>query len=124
MSHRYRHGMNWIRQEKRLALYMRDNFACVYCGLGIEELDVPLSLDHVIHRGGNDPSNLVTACYNCNSVKKNLKLEKFLSLEMSDRRAALAARRVERALRKPWKHLLPEARKIIAERKLRREQPF
>lgn len=25
-------GMNWIRQDKRLAIYLRDGLACVWCG--------------------------------------------------------------------------------------------
>jgi 5-methylcytosine-specific restriction endonuclease McrA len=26
-----RQGMNWIRPEKRLAIYLRDGLACCYC---------------------------------------------------------------------------------------------
>lgn len=31
-------GMNWIRKDKRLAIYMRDGMACVYCGLTLDHL--------------------------------------------------------------------------------------
>jgi 5-methylcytosine-specific restriction endonuclease McrA len=39
-------GMNWIRQEKRLAIYLRDGLACGYCGDSVEN-GAKLSLDHL-----------------------------------------------------------------------------
>lgn len=30
-------GMNWIRQEKRYAIYLRDGLACVWCKATIED---------------------------------------------------------------------------------------
>lgn len=74
-----RHGMNWIRQEKRLAIYMRDGMACMYCGLSIEE-GAQLSLDHIEPRsrdGSNSESNLVTSCVKCNSSRGNRPVEDF-----------------------------------------------
>lgn len=65
-------GMNWIRPEKRLAIYLRDGLACAYCGVGIETDGVRLTLDHVKPHstGGNtDAANLVTACGRCNSAR-------------------------------------------------------
>ena len=73
-------GMNWIRQEKRLAIYMRDGLACVYCGAGLEE-DVQLTLDHYtpVSRGGNnDARNLVTACKTCNSARGKRTVRSFV----------------------------------------------
>jgi HNH endonuclease len=64
-------GMNWIRQEKRLALYLRDGLACTYCGVGVEQGAI-LTLDHVKPYsvgGSNEASNLVTACGRCNSSR-------------------------------------------------------
>lgn len=64
-------GMNWIRQEKRLAIYMRDGFACAYCGVSVEQ-GAALQLDHVLpveRDGKNDATNLVTACERCNNAK-------------------------------------------------------
>ena len=64
-------GMNWIRQEKRLAIYLRDGLACAWCSASIEE-GTTLSLDHLTphSRGGsNRESNLVTACSRCNSSR-------------------------------------------------------
>ncbi len=64
-------GMNWIRQEKRLAIYLRDGMACAYCGASVEQ-GAQLTLDHVkpVSKGGcNDASNLVTCCSRCNSAR-------------------------------------------------------
>lgn len=64
-------GMNWIRQEKRLAIYLRDGCACVWCGAAVED-GVQLTLDHVVphvNGGTNDATNLVTACHRCNTSR-------------------------------------------------------
>jgi HNH endonuclease len=66
-------GMNWIRQEKRLAIYLRDSLACLYCGFGVEDGAI-LTLDHLTPHskgGSNDAMNLVTACKTCNSSRGN-----------------------------------------------------
>lgn len=70
-------GSNWIHKPRRLALYARDKFRCVYCGAGPEDGDgVLLTLDHLIPRGSEGSThaneNLVTACFDCNSTKQNL----------------------------------------------------
>lgn len=73
-------GMNWITQEKRLAIYLRDGLACAYCGTGIEE-SAKLTLDHVIphSKGGrNHESNLVTCCAHCNSSRGNRDVNVFI----------------------------------------------
>jgi hypothetical protein len=60
--------MHWIRDEKRLALYLRDGMACAYCGDAVEN-GTQLTLDHLVprsERGSNEPVNLVTACFRCN----------------------------------------------------------
>ena len=65
-------GANWIRREKRLAIYMRDGMTCVYCGTSAKDLDSPLALDHIkphSQGGTNDASNLVTSCRPCNSIR-------------------------------------------------------
>lgn len=64
-------GMNWIRREKRLAIYLRDGLGCCYCGAGVEE-GASLTLDHLVphSKGGtNAATNLVTACRTCNSAR-------------------------------------------------------
>jgi len=119
MSARYKHGMNWIRQEKRLSLYMRDHFSCLYCSKGIEQAEMILTLDHVIHSGGNDASNLVTACLECNMAKGCGSLGRFLRGREDAERVA---ERVKRASAADWKGILPEAKATIAARK--KGEPF
>lgn len=68
-------GSKWIRPEKRLAIYIRDGFTCAYCGRslkGAEPHDV--TLDHLLPRsagGGNEATNLVTACGACNYSRQD-----------------------------------------------------
>lgn len=59
-----------ISKRLRFAIFTRDSFTCRYCGRSAPE--VTLEVDHVqaVSRGGNnDPSNLATACYDCNRGK-------------------------------------------------------
>lgn len=73
-------GMNWIRQEKRLAIYLRDGLACAYCGDSIES-GASLSLDHLkpASKGGsNHESNLVTCCERCNKSRGNRALGRWI----------------------------------------------
>lgn len=74
-------GMNWIRQDKRLSIYSRDGFCCVYCGATSEDGN-SLSLDHVLAHelgGTNHETNLVTCCGTCNSAKAHRTLRCWLS---------------------------------------------
>ena len=66
-------GMNWIRQEKRLAIYLRDGMACAYCQATVED-GAKLTLDHVKPYscgGSNSERNLMTCCMTCNSSRGN-----------------------------------------------------
>lgn len=68
-------GSKWIRKTTRLAIYLRDGMACVYCGAGAEDAD--LTLDHVrpcALGGQNVARNLVTCCKLCNDAKGALSL--------------------------------------------------
>jgi hypothetical protein len=72
-------GMNWIRQVKRLAIYLRDGLSCAYCGESVED-GASLTLDHVlpvVKGGTNHASNLVTACIRCNMHKGKRNLAPF-----------------------------------------------
>lgn len=71
---------NWIRSEKRIAIYERDGWACAYCGRGPRQqtplrlTGVVLSLDHLVPQsqgGSNHETNLVTACISCNSSRQD-----------------------------------------------------
>jgi 5-methylcytosine-specific restriction endonuclease McrA len=57
---------------KRLRIYMRDKFRCQYCG--DKKTAAELTLDHILPRsrgGDNSPVNIVTACLQCNSRKRD-----------------------------------------------------
>lgn len=72
-------GMNWIRQEKRLAIYLRDGLACAYCGDSVEN-GAKLTLDHIIPHvkgGDNKATNLVTCCHRCNSSRGSRAMRTF-----------------------------------------------
>lgn len=96
-------GMAWIRLDKRMAIYARDGFDCVYCAtlFPTDQLGYGLSLDHVFSRS-NAPDNLVTACQECNSVRRDRSLRtwlKELAAQGFDWRVICV--RLRRALRTP-----------------------
>lgn len=62
-----------VSKRLRYEIFRRDNYTCRYCGASAP--DVQLTVDHVIPEalGGRDaPSNLVTACADCNSGKTSI----------------------------------------------------
>jgi len=70
-------GMDWIRLHKRMAIYLRDGFDCVWCRM-VFPLDVNgygLTLDHVYVDGCNENYNLVTCCLRCNSSRRRTSLK-------------------------------------------------
>ena len=71
--------MNWIRLEKRLAIYHRDDFDCVWCRgvFPLCTLGYGLTLDH-LEGASNDASNLVTACHWCNTSRNDMPLGAWL----------------------------------------------
>ena len=98
-----KNGSKWIRREKRRAIYARDDFRCIYCGAGVED-GATLTLDHVTPRvlgGGNEASNLVTACLHCNSARRDLPVRAFAAT-LADEGVdpAGVARRVRNATRR------------------------
>jgi hypothetical protein len=61
-----------VSKRVRYEVLRRDNFTCKYCGGSTP--DVTLTIDHVIPvalGGGDDPSNLVAACTDCNAGKSS-----------------------------------------------------
>jgi 5-methylcytosine-specific restriction endonuclease McrA len=60
----------WITPRNRLAIYIRDGFACCYCGRDLRNARPnDVGLDHLKPQsqgGGHEHSNLVTACFSCN----------------------------------------------------------
>lgn len=73
-------GSKWIRPERRLGIYIRDGFQCCYCGKSLKDAaPADVTLDHLVPRnvkvahggGGNESTNLVTACRSCNSSRQD-----------------------------------------------------
>lgn len=75
----------WIRADKRLAIYLRDGFHCLYCLTdlhGAHPTDV--TLDHLQCRadgGTNNESNLVTCCRSCNCSRQDQPVTRFAGPE-------------------------------------------
>jgi hypothetical protein len=111
-------GMNWIRPTTRLAIYLRDGLACVYCGDGVED-GVTLTLDHVKPHskgGSRKPANLVTACKKCNCSRGVRSVAVFAKMVAADRGgdAREIALRVKRYTRRQPDRV--RAREMIARR--------
>jgi HNH endonuclease len=115
-------GMNWIRQEKRMAIYLRDGCACAWCGKGVEQ-GAQLSLDHIVahSRGGsNNESNLVTSCMDCNRSRSARSAAKFADIIAAylnhgiEGKAILAnVRKLSKRSLKPY---MTEAKELISRR--------
>jgi len=113
-------GQNWIRPERRLAIYLRDGLACVWCSQPLEE-GVVLTLDHVRPHaagGGHEAENLVTSCHRCNSSRGKRGVTAFaravaIYLDHGQDPAAIVAR-VRATVRRGLD--LAEAKAIIARR--------
>ncbi len=78
-----------IRRDLRI--FQRDKFRCVYCGYTGKTFETwrYLTIDHLNPRasgGTEDDGNLVTACMDCNTIKKDYQ---FATLEAA--KAQLAA---------------------------------
>lgn len=111
--------MNWIRQEKRLAIYIRDNFICQHCQLDLkvhikEGSDLRIELDHLkpVSAGGtNEANNLVTSCSKCNNQRGPIPLFTYHSIEYAKVLVEQAALPIN----------VPLAKQILAERKAQKE---
>lgn len=79
-------GGSWIRPAKRLAIYARDGWICVYRQRDTRDPATPTpTLEHVYrsqerHTGDfNGPGNLVLACLACNSARNAAPLHRYLA---------------------------------------------
>lgn len=66
-----------VGYRKRFQILERDHFMCLYCGN--RPPYVELEVDHVVSRangGGDEPTNLITACLPCNQGKKTKSIER------------------------------------------------
>src|SRR5947209_7084912 len=69
-------GRKALSKRTRFEIFKRDGFKCLYCGA--TPVQKVLRVDHVkpvIEGGSNDPSNLVTSCFDCNAGKGPVPLE-------------------------------------------------
>ena len=75
----------WIRADKRLAIYLRDGFACIYCLTDLHDADpTDVTLDHLRCQsdgGSNHENNLVTCCRHCNCSRRDQPLARFAGKE-------------------------------------------
>jgi 5-methylcytosine-specific restriction endonuclease McrA len=75
----------WIRAEKRLAIYLRDAFLCIYCTRDLHDADPrDVTLDHIkpkVDGGSNHETNLITACRACNCSRQDKPVSRFASPE-------------------------------------------
>ena len=74
-----------IRKDKRLAIYLRDGFCCIYCLRDLHgAAPFDITLDHVkahADGGSNSEANLVTACRSCNCERQDKPLARFAGAE-------------------------------------------
>lgn len=66
----------------RFEIFKRDDFTCRYCGRTSPE--VVLQVDHIVPRaagGSDDPLNLATSCWECNSGKSDVPLGRVMTGE-------------------------------------------
>lgn len=65
-----------ISKKLRFEIFKRDGFACAYCGK--TPPDATLEIDHIdpFSKGGDcSIDNYITACFDCNRGKSNIKLD-------------------------------------------------
>lgn len=92
-------GAKWVRPQTRHRIYLRDGYACVYCGAADR-----LCLDHLVPRtmgGTNAPANLVTSCIPCNSRRQHRNLRSwYVVLRLGGTDTTPMRRRIRRLVRK------------------------
>ena len=88
------------RKDLRLAVYLRDDFRCIYCLADLRGADrFDISLDHLrphSQGGGNTPENMVCACRSCNCSRGDKPLNRFAGPET----IAHIRRNTKRSIRK------------------------
>ena len=98
------YGGKWITPERRLAIYLRDEFTCAYCGVKMFQFKPgKIALDHLKPRskgGSNESSNLVTACSLCNSQRGATPWQKYATGGAIERINRARRRKVNLALAK------------------------
>jgi len=89
-----------VTKRTRFEVLRRDEHTCQYCGE--KAPNVTLQIDHVVPvaLGGDDkPSNLVTACKDCNAGKSSIPPDSPIVQGLSERAAAYALGMVDKMTR-------------------------
>ena len=77
-------GSGWLPRWRRIAIYIRDQFTCAYCGKNLAKASPrDVTLDHLtcqVNGGSHHESNLVTACLSCNSRRQHMSWVSFTKL--------------------------------------------
>lgn len=97
----------------RFEVFKRDDFTCRYCGRKSPE--VVLQVDHITPRaagGSDDVMNLATSCWECNSGKSDVPLDRVITGEDPESRSIELLER-ERQVR--------EYNRVLADERERRE---
>lgn len=74
-----------VSKRVRYEVFRRDNNRCRYCGATAPE--TPMTIDHAVPTalgGSDDPSNLVTACRDCNAGKTSSSPDAPLVADVAD----------------------------------------
>jgi 5-methylcytosine-specific restriction endonuclease McrA len=120
MARKRNQGSNWIRREKRLAIYLRDGLCCVYCAEEFEVSAQGLTLDHVVPcelGGNNSEGNLVTCCLSCNSSKQaKTTREWFQALRDKGVNTDKIGARIRRLTRRSLKSYKTAAKQVLRDR--------
>lgn len=95
----------------RFEVFKRDEFTCRYCGK--KSPDVVLEVDHIVPKcdgGSDDPMNLATSCWACNSGKSGVPLGQLMTGEDPHDKAVLLLEQ-DRQLRE-YNAVLASIRKV------------
>jgi len=73
---------NQLSHKQKMRIFRRDGWKCQYCGVDASsDFEIfylaNLNIDHMNPKGGDDDSNLVTACRQCNLNKRAHPFESF-----------------------------------------------
>lgn len=99
-----------LTKKTRFEVFKRDKFTCQYCGF--KAPDVVLNVDHIdpVASGGtNELTNLITSCFDCNSGKKDRRLDDDSAVAKQRKQLELIQERREQIeLMLEWKKSLDE----------------
>lgn len=117
-----RNGGKWAAPVLRLAIYLRDGLACLWCGASVED-GAKLSLDHfhAVAKTGkpdNSPGNLFTSCSRCNSSRGKRSVAAFARAVAGYVNHGVTEKDIVKSINAARKRSLPraEAREMIKRR--------